>query len=107
MIFFLHFSAGWARAKRNIGQYIIQQPSAEKKSFAEMPSLVEIYQEYDIDKMEDRAEKFSDVDTLKRRARRYVGISSLLSGHISGLGGFQGILLFELASLNTGITRSP
>ena len=32
--------------------------------------LVEVYQEYDIDKMEDRAHKFSDVVTLKRRARR-------------------------------------
>lgn len=35
------------------------------------PPLVEIYQEYDIDKMEGRAEKFSDVYTLKRRARRF------------------------------------
>jgi len=35
------------------------------------PPLVEMYQEYDIDKMEGRAEKFSDVYTLKRRARRF------------------------------------
>ena len=40
-------------------------------SVSAAPPLVEIYQEYDIDKMEDRAEKFSDVHTLKRRARRY------------------------------------
>ena len=35
------------------------------------PKLVDVYQEYDIDKMKDRANKYSDVPCLKRRARRF------------------------------------
>ena len=36
-----------------------------------VPNLIECFQTYDIDQMKDRAEKFSDVKTLKRRARRF------------------------------------
>jgi len=48
----------------------VMQLGGHSESVGQRP-LVEVYQEYDIDKMEDRAHKFSDVVTLKRRARRF------------------------------------
>jgi len=67
-------STGWARSRRNQDEHHAgdggRRLNAEN-GLALMLPLVEIYQEYDIDKMEDRAEKFSDVNMLKRRARRF------------------------------------
>ena len=63
------------------GKYLLKKTLLQKSKALILPvmfmtesvgqrPLVEVYQEYDIDKMEDRAHKFSDVVTLKRRARR-------------------------------------
>jgi len=49
-----------------------QVSSKSKKSIAaSVPDLIEVYQEYDLDLMKERADKYSDVPSLKRRARRF------------------------------------